>query len=79
MLRGEFLRGELRGELPAPGVRAGTAQVNPLRGHPVARVARDGPQGIELVEVQGTVEDIAADHAQVALDIQRRLDLATQH
>ena len=47
MLRGEFLRGELRGELPAPGVRAGeVSALLPAEESCAAPVAQPGESGV---------------------------------
>ena len=42
-------------------------------------MSRYRPHEIELVQMQGTVENVAADHIQVALNIQGRLDLPAEH
>ena len=38
-------------------------------------MARYGAHGVELVEVKCTMKDIAPNHAEIALNIERRLDL----
>ncbi len=61
----------------AAGMRTRATQENIVYGHPVRRVARYGAHGVELVQLQRTVEDVSPDHAKITLDIERRLDLAT--
>ena len=58
---------------------ARTTQENIIYWHPVGRMARYGAHGIELIELQCTVKDISPNHAEITLDIERSLDLATQY
>ena len=59
----------------AAGMRTRATQENIVYGHPVRRMARYGAHGVELVELKCTMKDIAPNHAEIALDIERRLDL----
>ena len=59
----------------AARMRARTTQENIIGWHPVRRMARYGAHGVELVELKCTMKDIAPNHAEIALDIERRLDL----
>ena len=38
-------------------------------------MARYGAHGIKLIKLKCAVKDIAPNHAEIALDIERRLDL----
>src|SRR6516225_9892680 len=62
----------------AAGVRARGAEVEPAHGRAVVRVAEQGPRGEELVERQRAVEDVSADHAEFALEVERREDLSRE-
>src|SRR5215472_15762984 len=60
----------------AAGVGAGGAEVQPAHGGAVVGVAKDGARGVELVEGEGAVEDVAAQEAEVALEVEGGEDLA---
>src|SRR6266700_7849750 len=55
----------------AAGMRTGSAQVQPAHRRAVVGVAEHGPRRKELVERQRAVEDIPADHAELALEVER--------
>ena len=57
---------------------AGAAQVQPLERQPVAGVAEERPPEEELVERRLGVERMAAGQAVVALEVERRQDLAAR-
>ena len=59
-------------------MRAGAAQVEPVDRHPVAGVAEERPPEEELVEARLGVERVAAGEAVVALEVDRRQDLAVR-
>ena len=61
----------------AAGMRTRATQENIVYGHPVRRMARYGAHGIKLIKLKCTMKDIAPNHAEITLDIERRLDLAT--
>ena len=59
----------------AAGMCTRATQENIVYGHPVRRMARYGAHGIKLIKLKCTMKDIAPNHAEIALDIERRLDL----
>ncbi len=63
----------------AARVRARAAEIQALDRHAVVGVPRRGPQGVDLVRVQGAVEDVAAAQPELALEIERREHLAPDH
>src|SRR5258707_6786321 len=62
----------------AAGVRARGAEVEAFHGRAVVGVAENRAGGKELVERQRSVKDVAPDHAEIALEIERREDLARE-
>ena len=63
----------------AAGMRARTAQVEALERHPVIGRADHRPGAEQLVEAHLAVEDVAADQAEAALEVERRMDLPPEH
>ena len=63
----------------AARMRTRTTQKDIFYGHPVRRMPWYGAHGVELVELQRTVEDVSSNHADITLDIERRLDLSPQY
>src|SRR5947209_5852096 len=63
----------------AARMRSGTAQIQALERHPVIGRADHRPRAEELVETHLAVEDVAADQAEAALEIERRMDLPAEH
>src|SRR3981081_3173031 len=51
------------------GMRAGAAQVQPVEGSTVIGVTEQRPCRPELIQRERTVEDVAADEAEVALEV----------
>src|SRR6267154_5874338 len=62
----------------AAGVRARGAEVEAFHGRAVVGVAENRAGGKELVERQRSVKDVTPDHAEIALEIERREDLARE-
>src|SRR5882762_2009202 len=62
----------------AAGVRARGAEVETFHRRAVVGVAEHGPRREELVERQRAVEDVPADHAEVALVVERREDFSRE-
>src|SRR5688572_2053272 len=60
-------------------VSARSAQVQAFERHPVIRGADHRPGAEQLVEAHLAVENIAADQPEAALEIERRMDLASEH
>src|SRR5690606_9707983 len=58
---------------------AGTAQVQARQRAAIVRLAEYRPRAEQLIEAQRAVEDVAADEAEVAFEIERALDLAAEH
>ena len=61
------------------GVRARSAQVQTLQRHAVVSRADHRPRAEQLVEAHLAVEDVAADEAEAALEVERRMDLPPEH
>src|SRR5882762_1973067 len=53
-------------------MRAGTAEIESAHGRAVVGVAEHRPRREELVERERTVEDVSADHAEVAFQVEGR-------
>src|SRR5215211_4817081 len=58
---------------------AGAAHVKAGNGAPIIGMAQYGPGRENLTEIEGAVENIAADKAEGPLEVERRQDLAPQH
>src|SRR5690349_22470621 len=56
----------------AAGMRARSAQVEALHGHQVVGVAEHRPRREQLIERERAVKDVAADEAELTLEIQWR-------
>src|SRR4051794_39687922 len=75
----------MRGVVPrrarhaAARMRAGTAQGEALERHAVIRGPDHRPGAEQLIETHLAMEDVAADQAEAALEIERRMDLAAEH
>src|SRR3954447_3376186 len=63
----------------ATRVRARSAQVEALERHAVISRADHRPRAEQLVEAHLAVEDVAADQAEAALEVERRMDLPPEH
>src|SRR4051794_12801320 len=64
---------------PATRVSTRAAQIQSLEGHAVVGSADHRPRAEQLVESHLAVEDVAADQAEAALEIERGMDLAADH
>ena len=60
----------------AAGMGRGAAHVKPGNRRAVIGVSKHGARRIELVEAEAAVKDVAADEAELALEVERRQDLA---
>src|ERR1700688_5217469 len=63
----------------AAGMRAAAAVVEALQGPPIVGVAEHRPRREQLVQRQRAVEDIAAEQAELPLEVERRQDLPADH
>src|SRR5260221_1540732 len=63
----------------AAGMRAAAAMVEPLQRPAIIGVAEHRPRREQLIERQRAMKDIAAEQAELALQIERREDLPTDH
>src|SRR5215213_9880690 len=63
----------------ATGMRARSAQIEALERHPIIGGADHRPCTEQLVEPHFAMEDVAADEAEAAFEIERRMDLPPQH
>src|SRR6476620_9825964 len=64
---------------PAARVSARAAQIQALERHPVIGGADHRPRAEQLVETHLAVENVAADRAEAALEIERGMDLAADN
>src|SRR5258706_15983511 len=64
---------------PSARMGARAAEVEARDGRPVLGVAEDRPHGEELVECCLAVEEVAAGHAELRLDVDGREDLPRQN
>src|SRR5689334_11742144 len=60
-------------------MRAGAAEIKPRQRAAIVRITDHRPRAEKLVERQRAVEDVAADQAEIALEIERALDLPPEH
>jgi hypothetical protein len=63
----------------AARVRARSAQIEARQRHAVVGGADHRPGAEQLVEAHLAVEDVAADQAEAALEVERRVDLPAEH
>jgi len=63
----------------ATRVRSRPAQIESLERHPISGRADHRPGAEQLVEAHLAVKNVAADKAEPALQVQRRMDLPAQH
>ena len=63
----------------AARVRARSAQIEALERHPIIGRADHRPSAEQLVEAHLAVENVAADQAEAALEVERRMDLPADH
>src|SRR3546814_2040024 len=63
----------------AAGVSSGAAHVEALHRPPIGGVAKHGAGGPKLVQGHVAVHDVAADEAELALQVERREDHAAEH
>src|SRR5206468_11330734 len=68
-----------RSGYPAAGMRARTAKIEALQRHSVIGRADHRPGAAQLVEAHLAVEDVAADQAEAALEVERGVDLPPEH
>src|SRR5213592_3784077 len=59
-------------------MRTGSAKVQPAYRRAVVGVTEHGPRRKKLVERERAVEDVPADHAEVALEVERREDFSRE-
>ncbi len=58
------------------GMRTRTAQIQARQRAAIAALTEHRPRAEQLIEGQRAVHDVAADQAEVAFEVERRLDLA---
>src|SRR5579859_6113460 len=77
----DFARGVVAGgsRHAAAGMGARAAHVQPLQRPAICAVAQDRARRPELIEAHIAVHDVAADEAELALQIERRVDLPRDH
>src|SRR5437660_6086869 len=64
---------------PASRMRSRTAQIETFQRHPVGRRPNHRPSAEQLVEAHLAVENVTADEAEAALEVERRMDLPAEH
>src|SRR4029079_4398139 len=60
-------------------MRARAAEIKARQRAAIVRISDHRPRAEKLVERQRSVEDIAADQAEIAFEIERALDLPAEH
>src|SRR4051794_31284511 len=80
-VREDRLRGIMPGRAghPTARVSARPAQIKALQRHSIIGRADHRPRAEQLVEAHLAVEDVAADQAEPALEVERRMDLPPEH
>src|ERR1700731_2613189 len=63
----------------AAGMRAASAMIETLQGSAIIGVAEHRPRREQLIERQRAMKDVAAEQAELALQIERRQDLPADH